>query len=86
MPNSKSKAQASSWTIEDAERTYGVSSWGGGYFTIGDNGNVKVLPDHNKPNVKIDFEAIIAEIRQEKIQFPVVIRFHDVLRSQIWPL
>lgn len=83
MPNSKNKAQASSWTIEDAERTYGVSSWGGGYFTIGDNGNVKVLPDHNKPNVKIDFEAIIAEIRQEKIQFPVVIRFHDVLRSQV---
>lgn len=83
MPNSKNKAESSTWTIEDAERTYGVSSWGGGYFSIGDNGNVQVLPDHNHPDVKIDFDAIINEIREENIQFPVVVRFHDVLRSQV---
>jgi arginine decarboxylase len=33
--------------------------------------------------MKIDFAALLAEIRQEKIQFPVVVRFHDVLRSQV---
>lgn len=71
------------WTIEDAERTYGVSSWGGGYFKIGENGNVHVVPDQNQLDMKIDFAALLAEIRQEKIQFPVVVRFHDVLRSQV---
>ena len=72
-----------SWSIEDAERTYGVSSWGGGYFKIGENGNVHVIPDNSHQDMTIDFDALLKEIKQEKIQFPVVIRFHDVLRSQV---
>jgi arginine decarboxylase len=71
------------WSIEEAEHTYGVSSWGGGYFHIGENGNVKVSPDPNNPDMRIDFKAVIDEITQEGIQFPVVVRFHDVLRSQV---
>lgn len=78
-----SSSSKSAWTIEDAERTYGVSSWGGGYFKIGDNGNVHVVPDQNQLDMKIDFDAVLSEIRDEKIQFPVVVRFHDVLRSQV---
>lgn len=71
------------WSIADAERTYGVSSWGGGYFKVGANGNVHVIPDQNKVDMTIDFGALLQEIEQEKIQFPVVLRFHDVLRSQV---
>jgi arginine decarboxylase len=71
------------WSIEEAENLYGVSRWGGGYFRIGDNGNVKVTPDTNQPDMQIDFKAVIDEIRQEGIQFPVVMRFHDVLRAQV---
>ena len=71
------------WTIADAERTYGVSSWGGGYFKIGENGNVHVIPDQSQPTMQIDFAALLEEIQQENIQFPVVARFHDVLRSQV---
>jgi arginine decarboxylase len=71
------------WSIEDAERTYGVSSWGGGYFKIGENGNIQVSPDPKNENIKIDFKSVIDEISLEGIQFPVVIRFHDILRSQV---
>lgn len=71
------------WTIEDAERLYGVKRWGGGYFEIGANGNLNVMPDPNNTNVRIDFKSVIDEIKQEGIQFPVVIRFHDILRSQV---
>ncbi len=71
------------WSIEDAERIYGVSSWGGGYFKIGENGNVQVSPDPKNPNIRIDFKSVVDEIAQEGIQFPVVIRFHDILRSQV---
>ena len=74
---------AETWSIEDAERTYGVSSWGGGYFKIGNNGNVHVIPDLNHADMKIDFAAVLQEIADENIQFPVVVRFHDVLRSQV---
>lgn len=71
------------WSVADAEKTYGVSSWGGGYFQIGDNGNVQVVADKSQPTVRIDFAALLKEISDEKIQFPVVARFHDVLRSQV---
>ena len=71
------------WSIEDAERIYGVSSWGGGYFKIGENGNIQVSPDPKNPNIRIDFKSVVDEIAQEGIQFPVVIRFHDILRSQV---
>jgi arginine decarboxylase len=71
------------WTIEDAERLYGVKRWGSGYFEIGANGNLNIMPDPNNANVRIDFKSVIDEIKQEGIQFPVVIRFHDILRSQV---
>lgn len=80
---SEHNTQREEWSIADAERTYGVSSWGGGYFKIGDNGNIHVIPDTDHKDMSIDFDALIQEIRDEKIQFPVVIRFHDVLRSQV---
>jgi arginine decarboxylase len=71
------------WTIEDAERVYGVKRWGAGYFEIGANGNLTITPDLAKKDMRIDFKAVIDEIKEEGIQFPVVIRFHDILRSQV---
>ncbi|MCW8093230.1 biosynthetic arginine decarboxylase [Alteromonas sp. ASW11-130] len=73
----------STWNIEQAEKMYGVSQWGGGYFQIGENGNIKVLPDPTNSSVRIDFKAVIDEICEEGVQFPVVVRFHDILRSQV---
>lgn len=71
------------WSIQDAEKLYGVSRWGGGYFEIGENGNLQVTPDLGNTDLRIDFKAVIEEIKQEGIQFPVVLRFHDILRSQV---
>lgn len=73
----------SDWSIEEAEKLYGVSRWGGGYFKIGENGNVQVTPVPSDTSICIDFKAVLEEIREEGVQFPVVVRFHDVLRSQV---
>ena len=73
----------SKWTIDDSEHLYGVKRWGSGYFEIGQNGNLHVTPDHANPEMRIDFKAVIDEIKEEGIQFPVVLRFHDILRSQV---
>lgn len=73
----------SDWSIEEAERVYGVSQWGGGYFQVGENGNVHVTPVPDQPSIRIDFKSVIEDIRKEGVQFPVVVRFHDILRSQV---
>ncbi|AWL13374.1 Arginine decarboxylase [Saliniradius amylolyticus] len=71
------------WTINDAEQLYRVKRWGGGYFEIGSNGNLQVTPHLKNPNVRIDFNSVLEEIKEEGVQFPVVVRFHDILRSQV---
>jgi arginine decarboxylase len=71
------------WTVEDSENVYRVKRWGAGYFEIGQNGNLHVTPDPSNKDIRIDFKAVVEEIRQEGIQFPVVVRFHDILRSQV---
>ncbi|WP_394222332.1 biosynthetic arginine decarboxylase [Alteromonas gracilis] len=73
----------SDWSIEEAERVYGVSQWGGGYFQVGENGNVHITPVPEDPSIRIDFNSVIEDIRKEGVQFPVVVRFHDILRSQV---
>ena len=71
------------WDKDAADALYGVSKWGAGYFAIGDNGNLCVTPDIEKPHMQIDFASVISDIQQANIQFPVVVRFHDVLRAQV---
>lgn len=73
----------SDWSIEEAERVYGVSQWGGGYFKVGENGNVHITPVPDDTSIQIDFNSVIEDIRKEGVQFPVVVRFHDILRSQV---
>lgn len=71
------------WNIDQAEELYGVNRWGAGYFSIGDNGNIKIAPNHRLPDITIDMQDVIDDIKAEGIQFPAVIRFHDILRSQV---
>ena len=73
----------SEWSIEQAEELYGVKRWSAGYFSVGDNGNIQVHANHRLPDVSIDLKEVIDEMVAEGIQFPAVIRFHDVLRSQV---
>ena len=72
-----------SWTIEDAENTYRVKRWGNGYFDIGESGDLMVIPRYNEPNLKINLREVIDEMQLTGIEFPAVIRFHDILRSQV---
>ena len=71
------------WSIEDSENLYRVNRWGAGYFEIGQNGNLHITPDPSNTAMRIDFKAVVDEIKEEGIQFPVVVRFHDILRSQV---
>jgi len=76
-------ANKNKWTIEDSENLYRVNRWGAGYFEIGQNGNLSITPDLQNKDIRIDFKTVLEEIKEEGIQFPVVVRFHDILRSQV---
>jgi len=68
---------------EEADKLYGFSKWGEGFFDINANGELVVLPKKNKDGAKMAIPAIVREMEEMGIEFPAVIRFHDILRFQV---
>jgi len=68
--------------IEHAVEFYGLEGWGGGYFSIGDNGHLAVNPERGtRPGV--DLYEVVSKLREEGLRTPVLLRFPQVVRSQV---
>ena len=65
----------------DALALYNVDRWGGGYFGVNSEGHVVVKPKRN--GEQIDLMEIVREARSRSLQFPMVVRFHDLLRDRV---
>ena len=72
----------SQWNIELSKKLYGTSVWGGEYFNINRQGHVEISP-LGKGGPKADLYEIVKDLSQRQIQFPVLIRFSDIIHSQI---
>lgn len=67
--------------IFDAVALYGIDRWGGGYFGVNDTGHLVVRPKKN--GEQIDLMDLVAEARERSLGFPLVVRFHDLLRDRV---
>ena len=76
-------APSTPWTFEDSDELYNISGWGNGYFGVNDQGHAVVYPDKRKDGPTIDLTEVIKEIKDQNISFPTVVRFQDILRSQV---
>lgn len=70
------------WTAESAEELYRITRWGEGYFGVED-GLLQVRPLIGSPDCKFALQEVVDEIAEQGIQFPVVLRFHDILRTRV---
>jgi arginine decarboxylase len=71
------------WSTEAADEVYQISRWGEGYFAITPSGDLCVLPKKDIRGPRINMMEVIEEIKAKGLPFPSVIRFHDILRSQV---
>jgi arginine decarboxylase len=71
------------WNISDADEIYQISRWGEGYFSVNDKGDLCVNPTRTAGGPVINMMEIVDEMKNKNIAFPAVIRFHDILRSQV---
>jgi len=69
------------FTSADAISLYNVDRWGGGYFGISKAGHLIVYPKRN--GEQVDLVEIIAEAKSRSLAFPLVVRFHDLLRDRV---
>jgi arginine decarboxylase len=73
---------ATEWTVEDAISTYNIDRWGLGYFSINSAGNVAVSPAREK-GATIDILDVLREASDRGLQFPLLVRFQDLLRDRV---
>ncbi|MGI6668811.1 MAG: biosynthetic arginine decarboxylase [Acetivibrionales bacterium] len=71
------------WTKEKSEELYGIKNWGAGYFSISDKGEVLVNPYKGNSSVAISLMDIISGILERGMSMPVLLRFENLLDSQI---
>ena len=70
------------WTVTDATELYEIGRWGKGYFTIGNNGQVKVHPTKD-PNRSIDLKQLVDDLQRRGISLPTLLRFRDILAHRL---
>jgi arginine decarboxylase len=75
-------AKEETWTVEDSERLYRVHLWGESYFHVNQDGHLSARPILGDP-ISIDLYKIIQDLKNQRIDFPLLIRFQDLLRSRV---
>src|SRR5262245_55966558 len=70
------------WTVEDSDALYRVKLWGEQYFYVNEEGHLSVRPIIGDP-IGIDLYKVVQDLRQQQIEFPLLIRFQDLLRSRV---
>ena len=70
------------WTASDAAELYDVARWGKGYFSIDENGHVRVHPTKD-PERSIDLKQLVDRLQLRGIDLPILIRFADILKHRL---
>ena len=71
------------WTKEKSEELYGIKNWGAGYFAISDGGEVLVNPQKDNSQAAVSLMDIISGVKERGLDMPVLLRFENLLDSQI---
>ncbi len=70
------------WTTVDAAELYEIARWGQGYFSIGENGHVKIHPT-KEPHRSIDLKQLVDHLQLRGISLPTLVRFRDILQHRL---
>jgi arginine decarboxylase-like protein len=60
------------WTTVDAAEMYEIARWGQGYFSIGENGHVRINPTKD-PTRSIDLKQLVDHLQLRGISLPTSI-------------
>ncbi|HIJ89836.1 MAG: biosynthetic arginine decarboxylase [Desulfobulbaceae bacterium] len=75
-------AEAKAWSIDKARELYGIARWGLRYFDINPKGQVTVSPLKEQGGT-VAIVDVIREAVDQGLHFPMLIRFHDLLRNRV---
>jgi arginine decarboxylase len=70
------------WTVSDATEMYDIARWGKGYFSIGEEGHVRVHPEKD-PDRWLDLKQLVDRLQLRGIDLPILIRFAEILKHRL---
>ena len=70
------------WSIKDSIKAYGVDVWGAEFFSVNKEGHVEITPQGVK-GPRLDLYKIIMDLKSQNTRLPVIIRFPDIIHSQM---
>ena len=70
------------WKPADASELYQIAHWGGGYFSIGENGHVRVHPEKDVDR-SIDIKQLVDSLQMRGLGLPLLLRFNGILKNRI---
>ncbi|MBE9516775.1 MAG: biosynthetic arginine decarboxylase [Proteobacteria bacterium] len=71
-----------SWKIQDARDTYNTAHWSGGYFDVGEHGQLMAYPD-GADGAGVDMKAIADSLQEQGLGLPTLVRFSGILRHRV---
>jgi len=71
------------WSIEQANKTYGIEHWGNNYFGIGEQGDVVVKNPTNDGMKSVSLMKIVDGMRDRELSMPVLLRIENILDDSI---
>ena len=71
------------WKKEKSEELYGIKNWGGGYFSISDDGEVQINANKSADKSSVSLMEIAAGIKERGLDMPVLLRIENLLDAQI---
>jgi arginine decarboxylase len=71
------------WSVQKSAELYQVRGWGHPYFTINDQGRVEVVPDPERPHLRIDLYELVNDLDARGLELPLLLRFSDVLKDRV---
>ncbi|MEP7352810.1 MAG: biosynthetic arginine decarboxylase [Acidobacteriota bacterium] len=81
-PSAPMREPADRWSTTVASELYDVASWGKGYFSVGNNGQLWVHPDKD-PARGLDLKELVDNLQLRGISLPILIRFGEILKHRL---
>lgn len=68
--------------IAEVAQTYGIESWGAGYFSINSKGHLIARPAEGDPRF-VDIKKVVDDLLSRRMKLPLILRFPQIFANQV---
>jgi arginine decarboxylase len=77
------EVESGGWSVAASRELYNIDGWGGGFFSINEQGRIVVSASKSDTSRSVDLFDLAHDLQAQGIAMPVLLRFADILESRI---